>query len=180
MIKRGRRGEAPSLTTYSITLKVKWQREPPLSTQWRRQRGCLQAPALPPSLRPRPRSRNYFPIRRNYRRGQFTCRLPFEHSAPRPPLRRRRNRGLPRKETLDGCWLFEKRKERQSERDESEWSGGKEEKEVSCCFCGTNGERDRGRRLSHLEMKAQLSIPIPSPPPNWQLPHSLSFSLSIL
>ena len=54
MIKRGRRGEAPSLTTYSITLKVKWQREPPLSTQWRRrrQRGCLQAPAFPPSLSP--------------------------------------------------------------------------------------------------------------------------------
>ena len=55
----------------------------------RRQRGCLQAPASPPL----PRSRNYFPIRRNYRRGQFTCRLPFEHSAPRPPPRRRRNRG---------------------------------------------------------------------------------------
>ena len=29
------------------------------------------------------RSRNYFPIRRNYRRGQFTCRLPFERSADR-------------------------------------------------------------------------------------------------
>ena len=46
-------GEIPrSLTTYSITLKVKWQREPPLSTQWRRQRqqqpGCLQPPGAPP------------------------------------------------------------------------------------------------------------------------------------
>ena len=71
-------------------------------------------------------------------------------------------------------------RERHREREAGEWSGGKEEKEVSCCFSGTNGERDRRRRLSHLEMKAQLSIPIPSPPPNWQLPHSLSFSLSIL
>ena len=138
-MKPERRGEAPSLTTYSITLKVKWQREPPLSTQWRRQRGCLQAPTFPPSPRPRPRSRNYFPIRRNYRRGQFTCRLPFEHSAPSTATQT----AQPRPATLeDGCWLLEKRKERHREREAGDWSGGKEEKEVSCCFCGTNGERE--------------------------------------